>query len=290
MSTHIAQQQAYVLKAEKLRPTAEQISNHTTMNLWHEGEVPFHIADAENFATITPYIVEGSKESVIIYPGGGYFQLSVAGEGKHIAQAYNEKGISAFVATYRYKPYNGNVTLADGQRAVQFVRYFADSFGINPEKIAVLGFSAGGHLATMVCQHGTEENLAKDAIGKTNSSPNMVLLGYAVTTLGDGTFYTMPGIFLGEENKTPPDLIAKYSYGYNLSAMPPAFIFYSDLDTAVKPQKNSVSLANALKEAGKPVEIHGYSDGKHGIGLGSDYEEFSTWHSASVRFIKAFDN
>lgn len=270
---------------EDLRPTVDEIANHEKMNLWHEGNVPFNIADAQNFATITPYIVEGSEKSVIIFPGGGYFQLSVIGEGKDIAQAYNEKGISAFVATYRYQPYNCNAILADGQRAVQFVRYFAKDFGIDPEKIAVLGFSAGGHLATMVCQHRPEKNLAGDEIFEISSVPNAVLLGYAVTTLGDGTFRTMPGIFLGEENETNSSLITKYSYEYNISEMPPAFVFYSDLDKAVNPQKNSVAFADALKEAGKTVEIHGYSDGKHGIGLGKDFENFSTWHSDSVTFI-----
>ena len=96
----------------------------------------------------------------------------------------------------------------------------------------------------------------------------------------------MPGIFLGEENKTNAALIAKYSYSNNISAMPPAFIFYSTLDTAVNPEKNSVALANAMTEAGKTVEIHGYTDGTHGIGLGTGYTEFSKWFNQSCEFIE----
>lgn len=286
LGTRLAEEMAKILMAEEMRPAKSEITNHTTANLWHEGEVPYHNEDATNYATITPYIVEGSDEAVVIYPGGGYFQLSTVNEGSSIAKAYNDKGISAFVVTYRYQPYNGNAILADGQRAVQYVRYFAKDFGINPDKIAVLGFSAGGHLATMVCQHEPSENLAEDAIGEVSSKPNAVILGYAVTTLGDGTYPTMPGIFLGEENKTNAALIAKYSYSNNLSAMPPAFIFYSTLDTAVNPEKNSVALANAMTEAGKTVEIHGYTDGTHGIGLGTGYTEFSKWFNQSCEFIE----
>ena len=138
----------------------------------------------------------------------------------------------------------------------------------------------------MVCQHQPESNLAGDAIGETSSVPNAVILGYAVTTLGDGTYSTMPGIFLGEENKTNQELIAKYSYGNNISAMPPAFIFYSERDSAVNPEKNSVALATAMQNAGKTVEIHGYSDADHGVGLGKDYAEFSKWHEASCEFLE----
>ena len=286
LGTRLAEEMAKILKAEEMRPTETEITNHTTANLWHEGEVPYHDETATNYATITPYIVEDSDEAVVIFPGGGYFQLSTVNEGTLIAQAYNAKGISAFVVTYRYKPYSGNAILADGQRAVQYVRYFADDVGINPDKIAVLGFSAGGHLATMVCQHEPEENLAGDAVGEVSSVPNVVLLGYAVTTLGDGTYSTMPGIFLGEENKTNSSLVEKYSYTNDISKMPPAFIFYSTLDAAVNPEKNSIPLATAMENAGKTVEIHGYTDGNHGIGLGTGYEDFSKWIDDSCVFLE----
>ena len=230
-------------------------------------------------------MVENSDEAVIIYPGGGYVNLSTSSEGTKIAQAYNEKGISAFVVTYRYSPCNENAILADGQRAVQYVRYFAEDFGVNPDKISVLGFSAGGHLATMVCQHEPEKKLANDPINEVSSKPDAVLLGYAVTTLGDGTYETMPGAFLGEANKNNSELIAKYSFTNDISAMPPAFIFYSKLDTLVDPEKNSVALADALTSAGKTVEIHAYDDGGHGVGLGKDYPEYSKWLEQSCEFL-----
>ena len=268
------------------------IKNHVAMPLWPETNTPYDIKNASVKATIAPYIVEGSESAVILFPGGGYFQLSVANEGTKIAQEYNKAGISAFVVTYRYKSktdtvsaYDGRATLADGQRAVQYVRYYAETFGVNPEKIAVCGFSAGGHLAMLTCQHEPETNLIGDVIGAVSSKPNACILAYAVTTLGDGTYSTMPPNFLGS-NATNAEEIAKYSYGHNIAAMPDTFVFYSTLDTAVNPQKNSDAIVNAMQAAGKNVTLKTYPDGGHGKGLGTQYAEFSKWHGESVTFLK----
>ncbi len=269
-----------------------KIKIHFPMSLWPEKNIPYDIKGASVTATISAYIVDGSDSAVIIFPGGGYFQLSVDSEGTKVAEAYNKAGISAFVVTYRYKSktdtvsaYDGRATLADGQRAVQFVRYYSDVFGIDKNKIAVCGFSAGGHLAMLTCQHEPETNLVNDVIGAESSKPNACILAYAVTTLGDGTYSTMPPNFLGS-NATNSAEIAKYSYGYNIEAMPDTFIFYSVLDTTVNPQKNSEAIAKALRDAGKNVVLKAYSDGGHGSGLGTKYANFSKWHGESVEFLK----
>ena len=268
------------------------IKNHVALPLWPETNTPYDIKGASVRATIAPYIVEGSKSAVIIFPGGGYFQLSVANEGTKIAQEYNKAGISAFVVTYRYKSktdavsaYDGRATLADGQRAVQYVRYYAETFGVDKDKIAVCGFSAGGHLAMLTCQHTPEENLVNDVIGAELSTPNACILGYAVTTLGDGSYHTMPPNFLGS-NATNQSEIAKYSYGHNIAAMPDTFVFYSKKDTLVDFKKNSDAIVAAMQAAGKNVTLKAYNDGSHGIGLGTQYAEFSKWHSDSVSFLK----
>ena len=211
--------------------------------------------------------------------------MSDTGEGVDIARAYNDAGYSAFVVNYRYEPYDGRAILADGQRAVQFVRYFAEDFGIDPDKIALCGFSAGGHLSVMVAEHPVTENIAADAIGATRSTPDACILAYPVTTLGEGTFETMPRIFLGE-NMNNAEEIAKYSYPNNIGTMPPTFVFYSVKDQFVNYDANSIAFADAMTAAGRDVTIAAYEDGGHGIGLGTQYKDYAHWHADSVAFLK----
>jgi len=259
----------------------EKVDSHAVISLWPEDNIPYQREDSKLAATIQAYLVEGADKSVVIFPGGGYFQLSVDSEGTQIAKAYNELGYNAFVACYRYKPYDGSATLADGQRAVQWVRFYADQLGVNPDKIAVCGFSAGGHLSVMVAQHAPEENLVGDEIGGVSSAPNACVLAYPVVTLGDGTYPTMPEIFAGND----PDLIKKYSYDYNMPAMPASFVFTSKRDSLVDYTKNSAVIAAALEAQGTPVEYKEYADGEHGIGLGKGHKQYSAWVADSVAFL-----
>ena len=266
-------------------PDADTIKNHTKIPLWDEENIPYFIEDGGRDATIQTYLAEGADASVVIFPGGGYFQLSEESEGTAVAEAYNEQGFNAFVVCYRYEPYDGRATLADGQRAIQYVRYHAETFGIDPDKIAVCGFSAGGHLSVMTAEHAPEENLAGDAVGACSSLPNACILAYPVTTLGDGTYVTMPRIFLGDK-ETDETEIAKYSYPTNLDLMPPTFVFYSEKDSLVDYAKNSVAFADAMRAAGKTVVCKSYPDGEHGVGLGTPYKEYSAWVADSVQFLK----
>ncbi len=272
-----------ILPAAALDKTA--IANHEAISLWPENAMPYAKEDSALTATIRAYLVDGSDEAVIIFPGGGYFQVTLDGEGTQVAKAYNEQGMSAFVVSYRYKPYEGDAILADGQRAVQWVRYYASELGINPNKLAVCGFSAGGHLAVMTAQHAPEENLASDEIGEVSSKPNACILAYPVVTLGDGTYVTMPEIFLGE-NKDNAELIKKYSYEYAISSMPATFVFTSKQDSTVDYKKNAKAISTALTAAGITVQYKEYSDGGHGVGLGTNHKQYSAWLRDSVSFLK----
>lgn len=263
------------------KPDCMEIRNHKAFPLWGGKIPPYGMGQGEVLPTVMPYLVEKPKYSVVIFPGGGYFQLSVASEGVAIAKALNADGISAFVVTYRYKPCDGRAILADGMRAMQFVRYYAEDFDIDKDKIALMGFSAGGHLAVMVAEHRPQE--AWDDISREAVTPNALLLGYPVVTLEDGTFPTMPGIFLGEQ-KENSELLAKYSYGYRPEAIPAAFSWYSEKDTAVDYVKNAEALHHKLCELGIPSECYGFADGAHGIGLGRNFPEYATWLSLAVRF------
>lgn len=260
------------------------VCRHEKLPLWGTSPMPYEIPGGGRQATIQAYLCPGSRACVVIFPGGGYFQLSEQSEGTRIAEAYNARGVSAFVACYRYEPYDGRAILADGQRAVQYVRYHAEECGIDGDKIAVCGFSAGGHLALLTAEHPVTENIAGDAVGETDSAPDALILGYPVLTLEDGTFPTMPRIFLGSRQNDSAAL-AEYSYPHAIGAVPPAFLFYSKNDTAVDFLKNSEAMAAELRKYGKKVMIHGYGDGGHGVGLGTSYQEFSAWHDASVGFL-----
>ena len=268
-------------------PSDTQIANHESILLWPEDNFPYLIENDEKglMPTIRAYLCDGADAAVVIFPGGGYFQLSDVSEGVDIAKAYNDAGYSAFVVNYRYEPYDGRATLADGQRAVQYVRYFANTFGIDPDKIALCGFSAGGHLSVMVAEHPVTDNLAKDAIGMTRSTPDACILAYPVTTLGEGTFETMPRIFLGENMNNAAE-IAKYSYPHALDTMPPTFVFYSVKDYFVNYAANSIAFADAMRKADRDVVIRAYTDGGHGIGLGTAYPDYAHWHAESVAFLR----
>ena len=268
-------------------PSAEQTADHEKLLLWPEDNIPYHLENDEKglLPTVRAYLCDGADSAVIIFPGGGYFQLSDVSEGVDIARAYNEAGFSAFVVNYRYEPYDGRAILADGQRAVQYVRYYAKDFGIDPDKIAVCGFSAGGHLSVTVAEHPVTQNLAGDAIGKTRSTPDACILAYPVTTLGEGTFETMPRIFLGEDLGNAEET-AKYSYPHAIGNMPPTFVFYSVKDYFVNYEANSIAFAEAMKAAGRDVVIRAYTDGGHGIGLGTSYPDYAHWHAESVAFLR----
>ena len=268
-------------------PTDVQITDHEPVLLWPEDNIPYLLDNDEKglMPTIRAYLCDGADSAVVIFPGGGYFQLSDVSEGVDIAKAYNDAGFSAFVVNYRYEPYDGRAILADGQRAIQYVRYFADDFGIDPDKIALCGFSAGGHLSVMVAEHPVTENLTSDVIGAVRSTPDACILAYPVTTLGEGSFETMPPIFLGEHLGNAEET-AKYSYPHAIDTMPPTFVFYSVKDQFVNFEANSIAFADAMKTAGRDVVIREYADGGHGIGLGQTYPDYAQWHAETVSFLR----
>ena len=296
----IAAEGAFMAEQKKT-DIIKEYSSHPLLPLYGNNPIPFYNetyaqkivngsnngsgTKTDNNPTITPYIVEGAKKCVIIFPGGGYFQRTDDGEGIKIAQEYNKNGYSAFVVRYRIGDnsspalgYNLDAILSDGQRAVQFVRYNAKELGIDPNKIAVCGFSAGGHLSMMVSQNEHETNIVGDRIGEISNIPNAVILSYAVTTMGTGTFSTIPKILSGGDSNKLTDIINKYSGELNVTAKTPStFIWYGEADTAVSPQYNSIAYYNALQSAGIYSEKYSYSGIGHGVGLNAGSGE-TAWH------------
>jgi acetyl esterase/lipase len=271
---------------------APPASDLAVINLWREG-APLAKGDSEHDRpTITVYPVPAEKANgtgIVICPGGGYGHLAVGHEGDDIAKWFNEHGIAAFVLRYRIAPngYRHPVPLLDVQRAIRTVRSRAREWGILPNRIGVIGFSAGGHLASTVSTHfdsGIPE--ANDVIDRASCRPDFAVLGYPAVMLGSP--HTHKGSqknLLGEE--PDPKLIESLSNEKQVTKeTPPTFLFHTNEDKAVPPE-NSVQYYLALRTHNVPAELHIYEKGKHGIGLGKDIPGTNTWPDRLADWLRS---
>jgi acetyl esterase/lipase len=213
--------------------------------------------------------------SVVVCPGGGYGMLAVDHEGKQVAEWLNSLGITAFVLKYRLGPrYHHPAMLQDAGRAIRIVRANASPWNLDPHKIAILGFSAGGHLASTA---GTHFDAGKpdsdDPIERVSSRPDRMILVYPVIALA--TPYGHSGSLknlLGD--KPPSELVESLSNERQVTKeTPPTFLAHTNADTGV-PAENSILFALALRKAGVPVELHLFERGPHGLGLGNGTAAF----------------
>ncbi len=217
------------------------------------------------------YLVEHPKApAAIIAPGGGYTHLAWDKEGVDIAKWLNTLGISAFVLKYRMPgdfPGKSWIALADAQRALRTVRQNAVACGIDTERIGVVGFSAGGHLAsTLETRPGAQTSPAADAIDAVDARPSFGVLMYAVISMDAAITHGGSKTALLGANPTPADVLLYSSELQVTSTTPPTFLGVSTKDTTVKPE-NSVRFDDALKAKGIAHELHIYQDGGHGTGL-----------------------
>ena len=246
----------------------------TESPLWPEGQVPHTIGKADR-PTLTAYPAPSDgpkKPAVIVIPGGGYGHLALDHEGVQVAEFFNAHGVHAFVLKYRIatKERPGPLApapLEDAQRAVRTVRANAADYGVDPTRIGVIGFSAGGHLASTIGTHfdaGIAD--AADPIDRAGCRPDFLILGYPVISMEDGvTHGGSRRNLLG--NDPTPEQIADYSNEKQVTPeTPPTFIFQTNEDTAV-PAENAVRFYLALRQAKVPAEMHIYEKGRHGVGI-----------------------
>lgn len=254
----------------------------TPERLW-EGDAPLaHGKTPDDIPTLTPYLVEGGTSphaAVVICPGGGYGMLSMDHEGRAYAEYLNAHGLSCFVLKYRLGShgYRHPAMLLDAARAIRTVRARAGEWHVDPSRIAIMGSSAGGHLAsTMVTHFDSGNPTATDPIERMSSRPDMGILCYAVITMGKSTHSGSRNNLLGEH---PSDeLIGLLSNEQQVTAKtPPCFLWHTVEDTAV-PVENSMDFAVALRKHGVPFDLHIYRDGGHGLGLGDDKAPFQNTH------------
>jgi acetyl esterase/lipase len=248
-----------------------------TIPLW-DGAAPGATGDGEaDKPTLTIFRVPGNAAhpAVIIAPGGAYAHLAMTYEGRDVATWMNSMGVTAFVLKYRLAPYRYPIELEDAQRAIRLVRTRATEFGIDPARLGLMGFSAGGHLASTAGTHFDAGNpAAADPIDRASSRPDFLILAYPVISFQEGVLGTADVLkangssgrnLLGDN--PDPQLLVNLSNELQVTAQtPPTFLYHCTTDKTV-PVESSVAFYLALKKAGVPAELHIFENGAHGGGL-----------------------
>lgn len=253
------------------------------IKIW-DGNMPYRLKEIDPNITpldsidFEPYMTAytaGSKGAVVVLPGGGYVNRAQH-EGTTFGEWFQSIGITAFVLQYRVAPNAHPAELSDVQRAIRYVRYHAEEYGIAPEKIAVMGFSAGGHLAGSASVHYDKKAYEPiDEIDSVSAKPNLSILCYPVIDMGE---YRHDGSRINLIGHRPTESMKEFmSLHKQVTAdTPEAFIWHASPDVAV-PVENSLLYANALSACNVDFELHIYPVGNHGMGLASGNEYVAKW-------------
>ncbi|HEY4786004.1 MAG TPA: alpha/beta hydrolase [Bacteroidales bacterium] len=242
--------------------------------------------------TLTCYFAPKDKANgaaVIICPGGGYTRLAIDHEGYQVAAWFNELGVTAFVLKYRL-PSDAIMQdksigpLQDAQEAIRILRRNAKEWGINPEKVGIIGFSAGGHVASTASTHFDDK--VYDVTDNTSARPDFSILVYPVISMDSViTHRGSRDNLLGK--KPSEELVKRFSNELQVTKnTPPTFLVHATDDHTV-PVLNSINYLLALRKNGVPGELHIYEKGGHGFGLGRSKGTESTWPEACKNWLKA---
>ena len=252
------------------RPTIDA-GEPQKMLLWEHGAPGALGSDESDKPTLTYYPPTHGNPSgtaVIIAPGGGYTHLAANHEGRQVANWLNSMGVAAFVLIYRLGPtYHHPIELGDAQRAIRMVRARAKEFDVLPDRIGIMGFSAGGHLASTAETHFDGGNArAEDPVDRVSCRPDFAILGYGVISFMAPELRGSSAKALLGEN-ADPQLLEELSNEKHVTAQtPPTFLFSTSEDKSV-PSENSLLFYAALHKAGVPAEMHIFEKGPHGVGL-----------------------
>jgi acetyl esterase/lipase len=254
-----------------------QATTPGAVRLW-PGPAPLARADgAEDIPTLTPYLPPGEDRTaaIVVCPGGGYTRRAEH-EGEPVARWLCSLGIAGLVLDYRVAPYRWPVAWTDGRRAVRLTRARADAWRIDPRRVGILGFSAGGHVAASVAviEDGPEPEDPGEVDGFP-ARPDALVGCYPVITFGghrhDGAMRALLG---GEADAS---LQRALSVETRVTpAAPPTFLWHTADDPAV-PAENSILLAEALRTCGVEVELHIFASGSHGLGLAEEHPVCRRW-------------
>ncbi len=247
--------------------------------LWPDGAPGAVGSEEADRPGLWAYPLAGDTQAgaVVVCPGGGYGALAVQHEGHEVARWLNANGVAAFVLRYRIAPrYRHPAPLADVQRAIRLVRARAAEWRVDPRRVGVMGFSAGGHLASTVATHFDEGGAETDEVERQSCRPDFAILCYPVISFV--TPHAHAGSrrnLLGEEPDA--ELVKSLSNELHVTAeTPPTFLFHTDADAGVVPE-NSILFYLALRRAGVPAELHIYERGPHGVGLAAQDPVLGSW-------------
>ncbi len=226
--------------------------------------------------------------AIVILPGGGYRHLAMGHEGKDIAAWFNGLGAAAFICEYRHrgKGYGHPAPMQDAQRAIQLVRANADNWGVNKDKVGVIGFSAGGHLGSTVSNHfqGDDKD-SEDAVSKQSRRPDFSILCYPVIALGES--YTHGGSqrnLLGKD--ADAKIVEKFSNEKQVTKETPPTFLWSTADDRVVKVENSLQYFRALRKNNVPAALHVFPSGRHGLGMAKGNKEVSQWTKLCEQWLR----
>jgi acetyl esterase/lipase len=208
-------------------------------------------------------------------------------EGRQVANYLNAAGVVAFVLKYRLGPrYHHPIEMGDAQRAIRMVRAHASEWHIDPARIGIMGFSAGGHLAATVSTHfDSGKPAAIDAVDQADSRPDFAILAYPVISLTERWTHQGSKTNLLGEN-APADLARSVSADLAVTHQtPPTFLFQTNADNTV-PAENAIHYYLALRNSGVPAEMHIFEDGPHGVGLALDNPAIGQWPTLLLNWLR----
>ena len=259
--------------------------------LWPEGAPGAVGSEPQDKPKMTVYRAPAGKANgaaVVVCPGGGYRTLASDHEGKQVAEWLNSLGVSAFVVQYRLGPrYRYPAPLQDAQRAIRLVRARATDWGVDPGRVGILGFSAGGHLASTAGTHFDDGRTdAPDPVERESSRPDFMVLAYPVISLLHPSVHKgSRDHLLGED--PDPKLLESLSTDTQVTPRtPPTFLFHTDEDTSVPPD-HSILFYEALRKAKVPAELHVFLKGRHGVGLAPEDPVLTLWPGLCAAWMEA---
>lgn len=243
-------------------------------------------ADHPSLTVYQPATTKKTVAGILVCPGGGYGALSMKHEGSDVAEWLNNNGVAAFVLKYRIHPYQHPAPLQDAQQAMRIIRSHAREWKVNQRRLGVLGFSAGGHLASSLATHYDRgDRHTADSLLRQSCRPDFAVLIYPVITMEPGVTHGGSRLNLLGTNPDPALEALMSNEKQVTKDTPPTFLVHSRVDPAV-PVANSIRFHDALVKAGVPTEMQLFDVGGHGFGLAPNDPVLSVWTAHCLDWLR----